>query len=55
MFINNIIIKEVIKRCVNIYGLEGTEQHIKNICLPKFPLLYEIHMLEYKKLIKGEC
>jgi hypothetical protein len=45
-------IKQRIFKCMNIYGLEGTEDKIKSL-YNKMPQLKETWLEEYYKIIKG--
>ena len=41
-----------LRRCFNIYGIEGTEQRIKEL-FGHMKGMYEFHMKIYNKLLRG--
>jgi hypothetical protein len=46
----DILAKEALKRCFNVYGLEGTLEKIYELC-SKYPLLLEVHLRNYYELL----
>lgn len=49
----DVMAQDALKRCFKEWGIERTEEKIKEICLPRYPQLYECHMRNYKLLIQG--
>lgn len=51
-YVINIMVREGIERAIKIYGLEGTEEKIKNI-YKKYPLIQNLMLEELWKKIKN--
>lgn len=49
----NILGEQALRRCFVKYGIEGTEQKIKQLC-KRMPGLYEFHMRIFNRLVKGK-
>jgi len=47
----DVLAQDALKRCFKVYGIEGTEDKIKEICLPVSKNLYECQMRNYNILI----
>ena len=48
----DLMAQESLLRCFKVYGIEGTEQKINEIC-KNLPKLKEVHLRNFKLLIKG--
>lgn len=49
----DVMAQDALKRCFQKWGIEKTEEKIKEICLPNFPEMYEYHMRAYRLLVRG--
>jgi hypothetical protein len=49
----DVMAQDALKRCFRKWGIEKTEEKIKEIC-GHLPGIYECHMRNYKKLVNGK-
>lgn len=49
----DVMAQEALKNCFKKWGIEKTEEKIREICLPRYPQMYDVHMRNYKQLING--
>lgn len=48
----NALCQDALKRSFKIYGVEGTEQKIRELCSHN-PTMLEVHLRNYEFLLKG--